>query len=42
MMNCGHVTLDAGCGTGCRNGDCGYMTPGAGSARDVTPETGDL
>ena len=39
MVDCGHVTPDAGCGRGCHNGDCGHMTPGSGSGRDVTLET---
>ena len=26
----------------CRHGDCGHMTPGSGSGRDVTLETVDL
>lgn len=29
MVDCGYVTLDAGFGRGCHNGDCGHMTPGA-------------
>ena len=33
---------DTGCGRGRHNGDCGHMTPGAGSQRDVTLETVDL
>ena len=42
MVDCGHVTPDAGCGRGCYNGDRGQMTTGAGSGRDVTLETVDL
>ena len=42
MVDCGHVTPDAGCGRGRHNGDCGHMTPVAGSQRDVTLETVDL
>ena len=33
MVDCGHVTPDAGCGRGCHSGDCGHMTPGSGSGK---------
>ena len=42
MVDCGHVTPDAGCGRGGHSGDCGHMTPGSGSGSDVTLETVDL
>ena len=42
MVDYGHVIPDAGCGRRCHNGDCGCMTAGAGSGRDVTLETVDL
>ena len=42
MVDCEHVTPDAGCGRGCHNGDCGHMTTGTKSGRDITLETVDL
>ena len=35
-------TPGAGSGGACHNGDCGHMTPGAGSGRGVNLDTVDL